>query len=155
MKRLFTSYVCVSVVAVVLCLGCKNKQQNANEPQNLPVTDITDTTKIAQAATPDLFDENIEADKGEEVWTMFGGTYFFFADGESVVLEFPLIGEGGAPKFMYGDYSEEALVDEQTGKIVVKDSTGRVVFKGYVYDGGNTLRGILNGKPFEAMGSGD
>ncbi|GEM_PF-1327303 len=155
MKKLFTFYVCMCSVAVALCIGCKNEPQDKKEQQNQSVTDIADTIKVAQAATADLFDENIEADAGEEVWTMFGGTYFFFTDGQSVVLEFPLIGEDGAPKFLYGDYSEEALVDTQTGKIVVKDSTGRVIFKGYVYDGGNTLRGILDGKPFEAMGSGD
>ena len=147
MKKILTIALGAMAIAAVSA-GCKSSGNNGGE------TEIKDTVTVAQAADP-AFDEEIAPDEGQEVWKSFGGTYFFWNNGEQVVLDFPLPQEGGVTMFHCGELSLEATVDPQTGKIVAKDDDGRVMFKGYVYDGGNTIRGILTGEPFEAFGSGD
>ena len=48
-----------------------------------------------KAEDPALFDEEIAVEEGQEVWKSFGGTYFFWGDGEQLTVDFPLPQDGG------------------------------------------------------------
>lgn len=132
MKKILTIALGMLAVAVISCKNNENKD-----------------------ADPALFDEEIAVEKGQEVWKSFGGTYFFWGDGEQLTVDFPLPQDGGCIKLCYKGEEYEATADENTGKIVAKDSLGHVVFKGYFYDGGNTVKGLFKGEPIELGGSGD
>ena len=148
MKKLF--YVAVAAVLTAwLSAGCKYFKFTSET-----VEIVEDTTEIV-AEDPSLFDEEIAVEDGQEVWTSFGGTYFFWGDDGAVVVDFPLPQEGGTIKFTFKDGEYEATADETTGRIVAKDSLGHVAFKGYLYNGGNTIKGLFYGKPLVAEGSGD
>ena len=148
MKNLFV--VTILIVSVLLSACKSNTSQNQIETNDSTAVAGTDTELITD-------EETILPDKDREVWKDFGGTYFFWnsEEGSSVVLEFPLPDDEQIVKFNYKDYSLVATVDEATGKIIAKDDNGKVAFKGYVYDGGNTIKGLFYGKLLEAMGSGD
>lgn len=136
-------------LAASLSFGCK---QSGNNGQTVVLDE--DTTVIV-AEDPSLFDEEIAVEEGQEVWKSFGGTYFFWGDGEQLTVDFPLPQDGGCIKLCYKGEEYEATADENTGKIVAKDSLGHVVFKGYFYDGGNTVKGLFKGEPIMLGGSGD
>ncbi len=147
MKKILTIVVGAMAIAVVAA-SCKSSGNNGGEAE------VKDTVTVAQAVDPE-FDEDIAPEEGQEVWKSFGGTYFFWGDGEGLVVDFPLPQEGGCIKLSYKGEEYEATADEQTGKIVAKDTLGKVVFKGYFYDGGNTVKGLFKGEPIEMGGSGD
>ena len=141
MKKILTIALGMLAVAVISA-SCKNNENNGNDEQTVMAVDPA-------------FDEEIAVEEGQETWKSFGGTYFFWGDGEQLTVDFPLPQEGGCIKLCYKDGEYEATADENTGKIVAKDSLGHVVFKGYFYDGGNTVKGLFKGEPIELRGSGD
>ncbi len=147
MKKILTIALGAMAIAAVSA-SCKSSGNNGGEAE------VKDTVTVAQAVDP-AFDEEIAPEEGQEVWKSFGGTYFFWGDGEGLVVDFPLPQEGGCIKLSYKGEEYEATADEQTGKIVAKDTLGKVVFKGYFYDGGNTVKGLFKGEPIEMGGSGD
>ena len=147
MKKIMTIALGALVIAAV-STSCKNNENKDN------ATDVKDSVIVAQAVDP-AFDEEIAPEEGQEVWKSFGGTYFFWGDGEGLVVDFPLPQDGGCIKLSYKGEEYEATADEETGKIVAKDTLGKVVFKGYFYDGGNTVKGLFKGEPIEMGGSGD
>lgn len=147
MKKILTIALGAMAIATVSA-SCKSNGNNGGEAE------VKDTVTVAQAVDP-AFDEDIAPEEGQEVWKSFGGTYFFWGDGEGLVVDFPLPQEGGCIKLSYKGEEYEATADEQTGKIVAKDTLGKVVFKGYFYDGGNTVKGLFKGEPIELRGSGD
>ena len=147
MKKILTIAVGAMAIAAVSA-SCKNNENKDNTAV------VKDTAVVAQASDP-ASDDEIAPEEGQEVWKSFGGTYFFWGDGESFVVEFPLPQEGGCIKLSYKDGEYEATADEETGKIVARDSLEHVVFKGYFYDGGNTVKGLFKGEPVELRGSGD
>ena len=147
MKKILTIALGAMAIAAVSA-SCKSSGNNGGEAET------KDTVTVAQAVDP-AFDEEIAVEEGQEVWKSFGGTYFFWGDGEGLVVDFPLPQEGGCIKLSYKGEEYEATADEQTGKIVAKDTLGKVVFKGYFYDGGNTVKGLFKGEPIELRGSGD
>ncbi len=147
MKKILTIVVGAMAIATVSA-SCKSNGNNGGEAE------VKDTATVAQTVDP-AFDEEIAVEEGQEVWKSFGGTYFFWGDGEGLVVDFPLPQEGGCIKLSYKGEEYEATADEQTGKIVAKDTLGKVVFKGYFYDGGNTVKGLFKGEPIEMGGSGD
>ena len=147
MKKIMTIALGALVIAAV-STSCKNNENKDN------ATDVKDSVTVAQAVDP-AFDEEIAPEEGQEVWKSFGGTYFFWGDGEGLVVDFPLPQDGGCIKLSYKGEEYEATADEETGKIVAKDTLGKVVFKGYFYDGGNTVKGLFKGEPIEMGGSGD
>ena len=136
-------------IAASLSSGCKYFKFNTQT-----VELDGDTTEIV-AEDPSLFDEEIAVEEGQEVWKSFGGMYFFWGDGEQFTVDFPLPQDGGPVKLCYKGEEYEATADENTVKIVAKDSLGHVVFKGYFYDGGNTVKGLFKGEPVALYGSGD
>ena len=146
MKKILTLALGMLAVAVI---SCKNNENKDNTAQ---VEEVV--TAVTQAVDP-AFDEEIAVEEGQEVWKSFGGTYFFWGDGEQLTVDFPLPQDGGCVKLCYKGEEYEATADENTGKIVAKDSLGHVVFKGYFYDGGNTVKGLFKGEPIELGGSGD
>ena len=146
MKKILTIALGMLAVAVISCKNNENKDASA---------DVKDSVTVAPAEDPALFDEEIAVEEGQEVWKSFGGTYFFWGDGEQLTVDFPLPQDGGCIKLCYKGEEYEATADENTGKIVAKDSLGHVVFKGYFYDGGNTVKGLFKGEPIELGGSGD
>ena len=139
----------LAMMSASLLFGCKYFNHNTQT-----VELEGDTTEIA-VEDPSLFNEDIAVEEGQEVWKSFGGTYFFWGDGEQFLVDFPLPQDGGSVKVSYKGEEYEATADEDTGKIVAKDSLGHVVFKGYMYDGGNTIKGLFKGEPVELGGSGD
>ena len=141
MKKILIIALGMLAVAVISCKNNENK--------------VKDIVTEAPAEDPALFDEEIAVEEGQEVWKSFGGTYFFWGDGEQLTVDFPLPQDGGCIKLCYKGEEYEATADENTGKIVAKDSLGHVVFKGYFYDGGNTVKGLFKGEPIMLMGSGD
>ena len=147
MKKILTIALGAMAIAAVSA-SCKSSGNNGGEAE------VKDTVTVAQAVDP-AFDEEIAVEEGQEVWKSFGGTYFFWGDGEQLTVDFPLPQEGGCIKLCYKGGEYEATADENTGKIVAKESLGRVVFKGYFYDGGNTVKGLFKGEPIELRGSGD
>jgi hypothetical protein len=147
MKKILTIALGAMAISAVSA-SCKNSGNNGGEAE------VKDTVTVAQAMDP-AFDEEIAPEEGQEVWKSFGGTYFFWGDGEGFVVDFPLPQEGGCIKLSYKGEEYEATADENTGKIVAKDTLGHVVFKGYFYDGGNTVKGLFKGEPIEMGGSGD
>ena len=147
MKKILTIALGAMAIAAVSA-SCKSSGNNGGGAE------VKDTVTVAQAVDP-AFDEEIAPEEGQEVWKSFGGTYFFWGDGEGLVVDFPLPQEGGCIKLSYKGEEYEATADEQTGKIVAKDTLGKVVFKGYFYDGGNTVKGLFKGEPIEMGGSGD
>lgn len=136
------------LAVAVISVSCKNNENKDN------AVDVKDSVTVSQAVDP-AFDEEIAVEEGQETWKSFGGTYFFWGDGEQLTVDFPLPQDGGCIKLGYKGEEYEATADETTGKIVARDSLGHVVFKGYMYDGGNTVKGLFKGEPVELYGSGD
>jgi len=127
---------------------------DSDADEDAPDTDV-DFEADGDDVEADGDDVDGDASWEDEVWTTFGGTYFFFGDGQSLVLEFPLINEEGPVKLSYDDGEYEATVNEETGLIVAHDDAGKEVFRGAVYAGGNLIKGTFKGQEIKLWGSGD
>ena len=88
-----------------------------------------------------------------EVWTALGGTYMF-SDGETMAVLDVVIEDDTRAKLTIGDEEFYATIDENTGLILAFDDENHQIFDGFVYAGGNLLKGELRGKPVRYDGMG-
>ena len=164
MKKTFI-HLGLALLCLLAIAACDNKKGNKVIDEDNDLQEIVDDEYDAEADNDeDAPDADVLADGDdvdgdasweEEVWTTFGGTYFFWSDGGSIVLDFPLMDEVRPVKFTYGDDEYEATVNEETGLIIATDDDGNEVFRGAVYAGGNLLKGTYKGEEVKAWGAGD
>lgn len=76
----------------------------------------------------------------KRAWTHLGGLYAFVGgEGEYVGVD---VGIGDDPKVMFiGGEEYPIKIDEKKGRIEAFDKDGRMVFDGYITNGGNRLEG--------------
>ena len=99
-----------------------------------------------------------ESDYDNEVWPYIGGTYPF-SDGTTNVIVETVPGDDKALTINFftddsddGDkYNGEHNAE---GRIRAYDDDGQLVFEGYLYRGGNLLKGTYKGKPVRYNGMG-
>ena len=132
---------------------------NERKTSTTEVADDNDTVLAANKVSEEeaITETDDEGDGWEnEVWTAFGGTYFFFGDGEQYIVDFPL-GEDviHSATLAFGDEELTADVNPKTGLITACDEEGKEVFRGAIYAGGNLLKGTYRGKQIKVWGSGD
>lgn len=107
------------------------------------------------APEPVKFDE-VKTEKPDpscgEVWTWLGGTYMFWDGSQQVNVS---VDEEMGNYLSVGDLMFRAEVDEATGRICAFDADDRMIFCGYLYEGGNALGGNLGGNRIMYYGVGD
>lgn len=97
------------------------------------------------------------AEEGE-VWPHLGGTYAFGdGDGHNVIVDVDLDDCQNEEEVLrctltIADEAFAGTIDTHTGCITCRDNNGNEVFQGYMFNGGNLLRGCLNGKPVRYEG---
>lgn len=96
--------------------------------------------------------DDADAIDGDEVWTMISGTYFFWDSEEGRGVS--VTSYDGENHMNVGE-EEYAITISKAGEIVAVDGAGKEVFRGAMYNGGNTLRGVYKGKKINVSGSGD
>lgn len=111
-----------------------------------------DSLQAEEAAEEDAMDIEYATEEDGDVWTLISGTYFFW-DSENARGIYVNTDEH---HISIGDDDEVyAITIDNSGEIVARDDNDKVVFYGAMYDGGNTLRGVLKGKKVAFYGSGD
>lgn len=139
----------ILALSMSLCVACSTKtaeNQTTEEQSAETATEVVEET-VETAVTP----EGPEEARGE-VWTMISGGYYLAdAQGNSAMLDV-LNNEG---TFTFGEEEYSAKVDKTTGQILAYDADGKLVFCGYMYDGGNSLGGNMRGTRIFMQGPGD
>ena len=152
----------IALICLLAFTACNEKKAATTDDatdENETVLETSDsiTTEITEDSEEPIADSDEDSDDWEnEVWTCFGGTYFFFGDGQSYVVDFPL-GQDVTTNatLAFGDEELEADVNAKTGLITACDAQGKEVFRGAIYAGGNLLKGTYRGQHIEVWGSGD
>ena len=152
--------------------ACDNKK-NANNAA--PIDDEEEELAVAAPDTkPDAEPDADEADFDDEeeveltaeereryeneVWPYLGGTYAFGdGDGHNVIVDVDLDDCQNEEEVLrctltIADEAFAGTIDTHTGCITCRDNNGNEVFQGYMFNGGNLLRGCLNGKPVRYEG---
>lgn len=151
----------IALICLLAFTACNEKNTATTDAtdENTTVLEAKDSTKaeILEEGDEPIAESDEEGNDWEnEVWTCFGGTYFFFGDGQSYVVDFPLGQDVTTTATLaFGDEELEADVNAKTGLITACDDQGKEVFRGAIYAGGNLLKGTYRGKHIEVWGSGD
>ena len=147
------------LLAFTACHEKKAATSNDATDENETVFEAEDSakTEIIEDDEDSIAESDADGEGWEnEVWTTFGGTYFFFGDGQQYAVEFPLGEDVITWATLYvGDEELQADVNAKTGLITACDEDGKEVFRGAIYAGGNLLKGTYRGKHIEVWGSGD
>ena len=156
----------IALICLLAFTACNEKKASTTDD----ATDENEAVLETEEATnedndkAEVIDEEDEIAEGDEVsddwenevWTCFGGTYFFFGDGQSYVVDFPLGQDVTTTATLaFGDEELQADVNAKTGLITACDAQGKEVFRGAIYAGGNLLKGTYRGQHIEVWGSGD
>ena len=151
--------VLMCLLAFTACNEKKTATSNDATDENETVFEAEDSakTEIIEDDEDSIAESDADGEGWEnEVWTTFGGTYFFFGDGQQYAVEFPLGEDVITWATLYvGDEELQADVNAKTGLITACDEDGKEVFRGAIYAGGNLLKGTYRGKHIEVWGSGD
>ena len=151
--------VLMCLLAFTACNEKKAATSNDATDENETVLEAEDSakTEIIEDDEDSIAESDADGEGWEnEVWTTFGGTYFFFGDGQQYAVEFPLGEDVITWATLYvGDEELQADVNAKTGLITACDEDGKEVFRGAIYAGGNLLKGTYRGKHIEVWGSGD
>ena len=103
-------------------------------------------------------DNDDDANDDGAVWPYLGGTYPFSDGTTNVIVETELGSETALTINFFTDDSDEGDKYEgehdETGRIRAYDDDGRLVFEGYMYQGGNMLKGTYKGKSVKYDGMG-
>lgn len=151
----------IALICLLAFTACNEKKTATTDAtdENTTVLEAKDSTKaeILEEGDEPIAESDEEGNDWEnEVWTCFAGTYFFFGDGQSYVVDFPLGQDVTTTATLaFGDEELEADVNAKTGLITACDDQGKEVFRGAIYAGGNLLKGTYRGKHIEVWGSGD
>ena len=155
----------IALICMLAFTACNEKKTGTNETAEESETVIeTDEGSDEDSATAEIDgeeaisesdDEGSDDEWENEVWTSFGGTYFFFGDGEQYVVDFPLGEEHDWATLSIRGEQFKADVNPKTGLITACDDAGKEVFRGAIYAGGNLLKGTYRGEQIKAWGSGD
>ena len=151
----------IALICLLAFTACNEKKTATTDAtdENTTVLEAKDSTKaeILEEDDEPIAESDEEGNDWEnEVWTCFGGTYFFFGDGQSYVVDFPLGQDVTTTATLaFGDEELQADVNAKTGLITASDAQGKEVFRGAIYAGGNLLKGTYRGKHIEVWGSGD
>lgn len=139
----------ILALSMGLCVACSTKtaeNQTAEEQSTETTAEVVEETAANKVTL-----EGPEEARGE-VWTMISGGYYLAdAQGNSAILDV-LNNEG---TFTFGEEEYPAKVDKATGQILAYDADGKLVFCGYMYDGGNSLSGNMRGDRIFMRGPGD
>ncbi len=146
MKKIFISIAAVALMMLSACGGSKTNEGNTESAE----VEATETEAAEEQAL--VVPEDPDPERGE-VWTSLGGCYFFYNGEESAVVNVAL-SEDEPSTFNYGEQEYRATIDETTGQILAYDGD-KLVFCGYVYDGGNSLGGNYQGQRIFLQGVGD
>ncbi|MBQ0047243.1 MAG: hypothetical protein KBT33_06970 [Prevotellaceae bacterium] len=111
-----------------------------------------DSLQAEEAAEEDAMDIEYATEEDGDVWTLISGTYFFWDSENSQSITVSSF--KGENSMTMGE-DEYSITIDNSGEIVARNDNGKVVFYGAMYDGGNTLRGVLKGKKVAFYGSGD
>ena len=152
----------IALICLLAFTACNEKKavttdDATDENESVLETSDSTTTEITEDSDEPIADSDEDSDDWEnEVWTCFGGTYFFFGDGQSYVVDFPLGQDVTTTATLaFGDEELQADVNAKTGLITACDAQGKEVFRGAIYAGGNLLKGTYRGQHIEVWGSGD
>jgi hypothetical protein len=142
----------LAMLCMVALASCSNKKTSKAEADNdddeelVEADDKTpsdcglenDIAELENEGVPDIYDDNV-------VWTSLGGTYMFTDGNQSAILDVDL-DDDTSGKLIFGDDEYRAVIDTMSGEILGLDDKDEVAFQGFVYSGGNLLKGKLRGK---------
>lgn len=147
MKKIIIPVAAVVLAMFTACGGTKTNEGNteAAAAESEPVAEVEQQALVVP--------EDPDSERGP-VWTSLSGAYFFCNDGISAMISIALTQDEPSTLY-YNEVEYPATVDKTTGQILAYDEAGKLVFCGYVYDGGNSLGGNFQGERIFMQGPGD
>ena len=138
-------------------VGCTNKATNGENNGDSDSVTVTETDSTTLSTTESDAEECEEDSTSQdsayenEVWPYLGGTYAFGdEDGDYAYLEVDLEDDSNCTLSIKGKNYKGKIAED--GRITAYTGSGQVAFVGYVYAGGNLLKGKLFGKDIRYNG---
>lgn len=148
MKKTFLSIAAVALMMLSACGGTKTNEGNTESA----AVETAETEAPAAEEQELVVPEDPDPERGE-VWPFLSGCFFFF-NGEETAVVNVAFSEDETSTFCYGEQEYRAVINKTTGQILAYDGD-KLVFCGYIYDGGNSLGGNYLGERLFLQGSGD